>query len=44
MSLLATLHDAIEGAVFGNGWLALGGLAVAVGITLVVRASRGITV
>lgn len=44
MSLIAGFHDAVEGVVFGNGWLALGGLAVTVGITLAVRASRGIAV
>lgn len=44
MSLIAGLHDAVEGVVFGNGWLALGGLALTVGITVLVRATRGITV
>ena len=42
--VLLGVHGVIEGVVFGNGWLALAGVGVTVGITVAVRVSRGITV
>ncbi|MBM6405516.1 hypothetical protein JQN72_14820 [Phycicoccus sp. CSK15P-2] len=35
--LVSQLHDLIDTVVFGNGWLALGGLVVVGGIVLAVR-------
>ncbi|QKE83637.1 hypothetical protein [Arthrobacter sp. NEB 688] len=34
---LARIHSLVDAVVFGNGWLALGGLALVVGLAVAVR-------
>jgi hypothetical protein len=40
----AVIDDFVGGVVFGNGWLAFGGLGAVIVLTLVVRLSKGISV
>jgi hypothetical protein len=42
--VVSLIHNFVSGIVFGNGWLALGGIAVVGLLTAVVRLSRGIRV
>jgi hypothetical protein len=41
---LAAIESFVSGIVFGNGWLAFGGLGAVVLFTVVVRLSKGINV
>jgi hypothetical protein len=38
------IHDFVTGIVFGNGWLAFGGVVLVGLLTFLVRRSRGIRV
>lgn len=35
--IISTLHDIVDAVVFGNGWLALGGLGLVAGLVVAVR-------
>ncbi|GIL35262.1 hypothetical protein [Phycicoccus sp. DTK01] len=36
-SALSRVHSLVDAVVFGNGWLALGGLVLVVGLAVAVR-------
>ena len=42
--VIAAIDDFVSAVVFGNGWLAFGGLATVSLLTVVIRFSRGINV
>ena len=42
--VITAVDDFVSAIVFGNGWLAFGGLAAVCLLTLVIRLSRGINV
>ncbi|MGF1652625.1 MAG: hypothetical protein ACFCUP_04810 [Actinomycetales bacterium] len=42
--MIEHVQETIDGIVFGNGWLALGGLALLVAFTVLIRLLPGIRV